>query len=230
MQNIKNTVPAFILLLSLAACDKTPPYVAGRVLEAGTDKPIADARIFLTGCSGRLFGSLDCKVVDSTRTAEDGTYRINHITPELADLVSAVAPGYFTDTDSQASVPGDEFNPNINVTLYPHAWIRVKIVNESGAIGFYPDRDESWRPPLQLAKGESRILSYSRDFRKGNQNTLYLFSVRTVSIDSLPSADYYQNHVKAFVDGKEIPIEINLGAALKFYLPGHDTTDVTIIY
>jgi hypothetical protein len=230
MRNIKISLAALFLLLGLAACDKTPPYVAGRVLEAGTDKPIADARIFLTGCTGRLFGSLDCKVVDSTRTAEDGTYRINHITPELADLVTAVAPGYFSDLNSQASVPGDEFNPNINVTLYPHAWIRVKIVNESGAWGFFPDREESWYPALQLAKGESRILSYSRDFRKGNTNTKYHFSPYLAPNAGTPPLEYWTQHVKVFVSGRQLEVNVGVGASVEFYLPGHDTTDVTIIY
>jgi hypothetical protein len=225
MRNIKISLAALFLLLGLAACDKTPPYVAGRVLEAGTDKPIADARIFLTGCTGRLFGSLDCKVVDSTRTAEDGTYRINHITPELADLVTAVAPGYFSDLNSQASVPGDEFNPNINVTLYPHAWIRYTLKNQSGAYMIYQS-DTPSNNGIVIPKGEQ--ITYKK-LTKGNLEYNVLFAVySTVNspIQSLDSVLIYDGY------GNKIYPDYHNSATPRFglFLPGHDTTDVTIIY
>jgi hypothetical protein len=47
-----------LLLLGLAlqlGCKKDPKkFVAGRVLEHSTEKPIADARVFLTECEGEL--------------------------------------------------------------------------------------------------------------------------------------------------------------------------------
>jgi hypothetical protein len=207
--------------------DEDPTTIAGRVLEFGTDKPIPGALVKVLNCSGALLGSISCGLVGTVTTDANGYYQMPY--PEGGGGLTANAkmPGYFTDTDSEVCVctPVDK----VDIRLHPHAWIRVKIKNESGAWGFYPQSTQSGIPPITLEQGKDSILVSELDFRKGNDSTKYSFSARLFNGAGTPPMDYWQN-VKAYVNSQEVPIKANLGATIKFYIPGHDTTNLTIIY
>jgi hypothetical protein len=89
--------------------------VAGRVLDAATRQPVADARL-----------DLGCRV--AARTAADGGFRLAVRATEKGALASA--PGYlpaFLDLeDSAAAGP-------FTVTLQPAAALTVRVVDEQGA-------------------------------------------------------------------------------------------------
>jgi hypothetical protein len=117
----------------------------------------------------------------------------------------------------------------VNVHLYPHAWLRVKIKNESGAWGFYPDRTQSGTVPIQLLQGKDSTLVDEIKFKKGNSLTKYLFTVREEEGFPPPALNYWSK-VKVIKNGEVLPVSVSSGASIEFYLPGHDTTDITIIY
>jgi hypothetical protein len=80
MKRTPLTLVLCILLLPLTACATEPPAKVGRVLEAGTNKPIAGA-IVLARWKGFMpapgHGSTLCYHVESTVTNAEGVYRIS---------------------------------------------------------------------------------------------------------------------------------------------------------
>jgi hypothetical protein len=221
---------ALIVGLCASTCreeDPPPEVVAGYVKEFGTNKPIVGAQVSVSNCSGSFLGPISCPGAGTAVTNTEGYYEMPRPTITGAQVANAYLSGYFTDLDSETCVcdPSDD----TDIVLYPHAWLRVKLVNESGAWGIYPEREYSWLPPLEIAQGDSLLFTDSRDLRKGNDSTNYFFSVRLTNGGGIPPADYYTT-VKVLSEGKVIPFRIQLGAIVPIYLSGHDTTDLTIIY
>jgi hypothetical protein len=201
---------------------KIPP--SGQVLEYGTMKPIPNALVLLYECQGEGLGNFGCSVVDSMRSSADGKYTFS----STGFQVDAYKQGYFTDYMTAVGVlSGSE--DKCNIILSPHAWLRVKIRNESGAYGFYPASNQSGLPPILLEQGKDSVLGEDIKLWEGNKISNYIFTIRKELGGGFPSVEYWTS-VKAIVDGKFIPVTIDVGAFIEFYLPGHDTTDLTIIY
>ena len=80
MKRTRLTLVLCILLLPLTACATEPPAKVGRVLEAGTNKPIAGA-IVIARWKGFMpapgHGSTLCYHVESAVTNAEGVYRIS---------------------------------------------------------------------------------------------------------------------------------------------------------
>ena len=138
--------------------------------------------------------------------------------------VGAKASGYW---------PGDQVpvlyqrEQAANVSLYPFAWLKVIIRNESGAFGFFPPQNGSGYPPIHLEQGQDSILQV--EVEKGNDFTKYIFTVDTEEGGPFPDLSYWQK-VKAAANGAPIDVTIGVGAILDFYLIGHDTTTLIITY
>ena len=220
--------PLLLIALCLtAACQKKDPdpVIEGRVLEYDTETPIKNATVKLRSYDGEFLGPISSSVVDTEVADENGYFSMPN--PDRNVLrINAVQNGYFSDDFSEVAVT-KAYDEDIH--LHPYAWIRVKIRNESGAYGFYPDIAHSWNPPIQLSQGEELLISDTKDLRKGNINTKYIFTVSIQNPGDAPPLEYWTK-VKAFVNSQQIPITIGSGARFEFYLPGHDTTDIFIIY
>ncbi len=223
-----NASPSLLILLCLmAACKKKEPdpVIEGSVLEYGTEIPIKNAAVSLRSYDGEFLGPISSSIVDTEVSDENGYFSMPY--PERTVLrVNAAQTDYFSDDFSEVGVSAS-YKEDIH--LHPYAWIRVKIRNESGAYGFYPDREESWKPVIQLSQGEELVITDKKDLRKGNENTKYLFSPKLEEGSGPPRASYWPK-AKAYVDGQEVPIHVGIGAYIDFYLPGHDTTDIFIVY
>jgi hypothetical protein len=207
--------------LFMLACrkDKDPaPVVSGQVLEYGTDKPLANAKVVLYQCDSELLGSINCSEVATAYTASEGGYVIPYPEGERkATLANAFLAGYFSDIDSEISV-GTKPDYDANIRLYPHAWLRVKIKNESGRYGF--GSSQLSQSIFVQQQGQEDIVSL---LSKGNQEFKLVFFVMPSTLDT--------TGIK-ILDSNQKPLLISVGGALstKVYLPGHDTTDITIIY
>jgi hypothetical protein len=225
---MKKTFFAVLLAAALlaAGCKERPPTISGRVLEYGTEQPIEGATVKVRACEGEFLGPIYCYTVDSAKADAQGRYSMPF--PNGASLANAYMPGYFSDIDSEIDI-GSKPDNDADIWLHPHAWIRVTIRNESGAYGFYPDRNQSGLPLIHLNIGQDSTLLDEIKFRKGNDFTKYIFSSILEEGGGTPPLDYWEN-VKAFVGSENIPVKVGVGASIKFYLPGHDTTDITIIY
>lgn len=223
-----NASPLLLILLCLmAACKKKEPdlVIEGSVLEFGTEIPIKNAAVSLRSYDGEFLGPISSSIVDTEVSDENGYFSMPY--PERTVLrVNATQTDYFSDDFSEVGVSAS-YKEDIH--LHPYAWIRVKIRNESGAYGFNPDITETWQPPVQLPQGEEMIINDTKDLRKGNINTKYRFSVELENGGGVPPSAYWAN-VKTYVNGQEVPIKVGIGTSFEFYLPGHDTTDIFIIY
>ena len=195
---------------------KPPPE--GYVLEYGTEKPIPNAQVLVYGdCEGELLGSLQCKLLETVTSDQNGYYKS---TISNAFNVYARKEGYDPEyTKSSARVlSGTETSTDIHLT--PFAWLKVTLVNESGAELIYVNGGHY----LQLGQ-QKEILS--REL--GNETRKLFVSVYPVEGGLEQSVD----SVRVYnVLGERILLNIDNSASPKvdLYLPGHDTTAITIIY
>jgi hypothetical protein len=196
-----------------------PPQ--GRVLEYGTEKPIPDATIYQSECDGEILGNIYCWTIDSTTTDAQGYFAFT-IPGGLA--VSAKASGYFpSDLQpilSAGATPAD-------IVLSPHAWLKVSLNNTSGAwqITAPGAASTDTQRSLMLEQGADSTITI---FRRGNKDYKYIFSILPV-----PNAPPLKELDSVFVlhNGTRIYPTVDIASTwFSIYLPGHDTTDITIIY
>ncbi len=130
---MKTSIILLFALLLLSACKKEEqpvPGAFGRISEFGTEKPIANARMELYRCNSDAFGSA-CFLQDSVFTNSQGRYEISY-NPDAASyhILTPVADKYFPGLEkilNSASRVEQDF------VLDPHAWLRVRVVNEAPA-------------------------------------------------------------------------------------------------
>jgi hypothetical protein len=226
---MKNRIIYLTTLLTaiwLSSCRLSTPAVyappEGKILELGTLKPIVGATVYLTDCDGEVLGNSNCITIDSTTSDAQGHYAFT----KTGSRVQARKSGYFSDDTTEKPVLY-ESETMTDIVLPPHAWLLVKLINESGAYGFYPDQNGSGYPPIVLDQGRDTTLAI--ELRKGGANTKYQFTVRIDDINDLPEPPYWST-VKALVNDSPTNVNFGSGAILEFKLNGHDTTQLTINY
>ena len=202
------------------SCENNCPP-SGRVLEYGTDKPIAGAKVQLQEyasngiLNGGYFYTVEEVTADST-----GAYQCS----EFGDIVNATKDRYFSDdeTSEGISTVGDE---PIDIHLFPYAWLKVVYRNVSGAymitqpFGIVENQ-------LYLDKGEERAFT---NIIKGNKEFKYVFSCYQDSSIALPA-----NLINIDSNGKNIELFTTpswpAGHYVNFTANGHDTTTITITF
>ena len=142
--NMKNAIflplTALLIAQSLSSCWKSSApdrsHVGGRILEYGTDTPIEGAKVHLSGWSGSIGGggSGGGHTAGSTTYSDrDGYYSFDDLNDSGVQLVNATKEGYFTDLDTEEIVLDDGNYDDVDVRIKPYAWLKVTIINQSGA-------------------------------------------------------------------------------------------------
>ena len=130
---------AIVLIISfLASCKKEPDFssIEGRVLEKGSNKPIANAMIRIQKCSGEFLGNTSCIDIDTTYSDKDGNYSYYHelvgneIYSGAGFFLVPSKPKYFSYLPQDYAMPTRGASQK-DMILFPMAWmkIHVKTVN-----------------------------------------------------------------------------------------------------
>ena len=196
--------------------EKAPP--AGHILEYGTNAPIPNALVYIQECESESLGNISCQQIDTVFSDADGYYQF----PVSGFRVNAQKNGFFSDDNSFTYVDvGNE--TTTDVVLSPYAWLKVTLKNESGA---YLINTPGPEHNYYLAKGEIRdftILGF------GNREANFLFSVYQMPnspIQSLDSISITKSNGDKIIPDYENSVSPRFG----IYLPGHDTTVISITY
>lgn len=130
---MKRTLLAFLLLLGLLwllpGCRKDEPrktILHGRVTEYGTNKAIADARIYV-GCEESVpFGPSSFTLVDSLITDADGKFYKEYAEADLCSNSSLIPykKGYFKGTPLYPTTDNKAFE----VVMDPEAWLKIMTI------------------------------------------------------------------------------------------------------
>jgi hypothetical protein len=104
--------------------------VSGKVLEFGTNKPIANAKVGIYSEGGAFLGTTWSNLVDTTRTDANGFYSIEKqgIDNGSSFYVSAAANKYYTFDPTKYVATGQDVMNN-DIVLDPFAWIKVHVKN-----------------------------------------------------------------------------------------------------
>jgi hypothetical protein len=179
--------------------DPEPEIIKGHVREYGTNKPIPDAKVNLSVCDGEFGGPISCGLAASTLTDANGYYSFPP--HEGVRIANAVKDGYFTDLDSEISILD---KPENDIVLFPHAYLKVVVKNESGAYEFVPESNSSGGPRVYLQQGQDTTLSIK--VVKGNLEYTYDYG-------------YYPS-----------PNSSGIWLKASKFCSGHDTTSLMITY
>ncbi len=131
MKTIINLLLGAIVVTGLlSSCRKegsTGPRVwEGRVLEYGSDKPVAGARVYLWEGSSEWWGQSSEYRIDSTESAGDGSFRFSY---------ERVGGRYYRITGgADRYYPGEAFlertsSTRADLVLDPYAWVRIHVKN-----------------------------------------------------------------------------------------------------
>jgi hypothetical protein len=104
--------------------------VSGKVLEFGSNKPIANAKVGIYSEGGAFLGSTWSNLVDTTRTDANGFYSIEKqgIDNGSSFYVSAAANKYYTFDPTKYLATGQDVTNN-DIVLDPFAWIKIHVKN-----------------------------------------------------------------------------------------------------
>ena len=209
--------PLLALWLLPVGCKKDPqgPGVAGWVKEFGTDKPIPNASVYGIDCEGEPLGPVTCFKTDTTRADAEGYYSM----PKEPGWVGAEAPGYWM-SDQVPVLYKKELASN--VSLYPFAWLKVTIRNESGIYGF----GSSQLLADRLIQPQGQEHSVIKLVKGNDLFTLVFF----ILLDANTSTTDISNVKVLSESGKELPIDQGVSLSVSLNPIGHDTTNLLIIY
>ena len=130
---------AIVLIISfLASCKKDPEFSSseGRVLENGSNKPVANAKIIISKCVGNFnTGGVDCTTADTIYSDAQGKYRY------YKELVGDDVYGGAGNYEFFAKKAGYLYQKHIvamptrgaisqDIILVPEAWLKIHVKNE----------------------------------------------------------------------------------------------------
>jgi hypothetical protein len=216
----------FLLATLWLACKKDPPpeVVAGYVREYGSNKPIVGAQVLVSSCRGSLLGPTSCAGLITATTNEDGYYEVLRPEKTGAQIANAMLPGYFTDLDSEVCVcdPSDD----TDIVLYPHAWLKVKVVNESGAWGVGCSQLLGQLQPYQITQAQGLDSTLIGLFKGNKQQKILFYVLKTQNSSILNPANVTVNDDL----GNSLDVVLDGSLSFKIVPKSHDTTNITITY
>ncbi len=202
--NIGSWILALLVLMVLSSCKKegsTGPRVwEGRVLEYGSDKPVAGATVYLLEVSGEILGPGGSRVVDSLVSDGAGRFTFRYAdNPKASHRIRALGDQHY---QSEVSAGSNRSRISKDIVLEPYAWLSLRIKA--------PDKDV-----YQIV-----IETYGcnpREFLNGERDVEVLCSLRGNKNNSI------KYHI-GILQGQSIRDEKEV------YLPALDTTYVEYTY
>ena len=130
--SISISIILFLFLITVTSCKKEEKKgrVFGRVLEYGTNRPIADADVELYTCTF-FEGQSSCTLSQIIKSDSEGRYEVEY--EPASGSLTAKAEGYF---DGGELVLDPSQNYEQDFILDPFAWLSVRVVNEMPAEEF----------------------------------------------------------------------------------------------
>jgi hypothetical protein len=188
-----------IVLLWIGCSKNGSESVEGRVLEYGTNKPIANATVYLMEVKGTFLGPSGSSKIDSTTSDHNGRYKFTYMDNPYVSEIRGNANLYY---DNYAYIMGTGKKLKTDLILDPHAWLRIHVKsnnpgNTTNSIFF---EDGSCTPEGHVGKNLDTI---SVCQKRGNRNFKFFYSTSTSTHGN-----------------QRFPLELNL--------PAHDTTTVVI--
>jgi hypothetical protein len=119
----------FCVLIALTGqgCNKNgSESVEGRVLEYGTNKPIANATVYLMEVKGTFLGPSGSSKIDSTTSDHEGRYKFTYMDNPYVSEIRGKANLYY---DNHAYIMGTGKKLKTDLKLDPHAWLRIHLKN-----------------------------------------------------------------------------------------------------
>ena len=136
---MKNTIYLFsaLILFSLFACSKdrlcgSEARLQGKVLEKGSNKPLAGWTIYISSYTCELLGGCDCTLRDSLVSDIDGSYSYDYDYESFGHVFAypKVQEGYFDD-DYRVLGPYQEHKTYTkDIIVDAKAWIKFHIYND----------------------------------------------------------------------------------------------------
>ncbi len=104
----------------------------GRVLEFGSDKPIAGATVYLLEVSGEILGPGGSRVVDSLVSDGAGRFTFRYAdNPKASHRIRARADQYY---EQEVSAGSNRSKITKDITLDPYAWAKILLHADRGKI------------------------------------------------------------------------------------------------
>lgn len=100
--------------------------VEGRVLEYGSNKPIANATVYLMEVKGTFLGPSGSSKIDSTTSDQNGRYKFTYMDNPYVSEIRGKANLYY---DNHAYIMGTGRKLKTDLILDPHAWLRIHVKN-----------------------------------------------------------------------------------------------------
>lgn len=125
---------SLLLLLTLSlmfttSCNKSDNHSwEGTVLEYGSNKPVANATVYLVEkSSGGILGPVGSSTEDSVTTGADGKFKFKFIDGPVAHYIRGKADLYYeTELSRNGNSPS---KTKKDLILDPHAWLRIHVKN-----------------------------------------------------------------------------------------------------
>lgn len=201
-----------LMLILLSGCQKvkdTRTTVSGYVVEENSTQKVPNAKVYLVENQYGTY-SVGETFLDSTISDAQGFYRFDfdYGSPAGQYKVIAEAPNYYSLYESVGRINLRHhievgLSQHYNIKLWPHAWLKIRFLNESGAKGV------DVNPFFGEAFG-FQVYGVEDAFVKGKVK------------------GNVSNTVNYFVFPAESPNYIPRQKTV--YCPGHDTTSLEIIY
>jgi hypothetical protein len=218
---------AAIWLTTLGGCVKIPSEAettfraCGKVLEFGTNKPIPDAEVAFSKYEGDVLGGSTTTPIGTYIADKDGHFCHDG----KISIIAGKAAGFYPSGDDFIFVGQAAFD-DYKLVLYPEAWLKVSIRNESGAEAFSG-------PSVGLA---GKLYTLNRDEEtsfitdlKGNKGYKIIYDVYPVSGGT---SNNNLDAAKITFEGSQLqPSQANSYSTWVEITPtGHDTSNLQIIY
>jgi hypothetical protein len=207
----------------LSCCQKELKWhLCGTVVEYGTGKPIPNATVNL-GLHDPDTGSGGGSSVYTKQLEVDADGRFCY--DGRVDVVGAEAEGYYPSGNQDIFI-GENNREDWEVPLYPYAWIKITIRNETG---LYP----SFGTFNENLFGEVFHIEKNRDTSmiakiRGNREIGFPYSLRDFDNNIQKDKDL----VTIYFDGRALLTELNVLSTGQYKITpvGHDTTELLFIY
>jgi hypothetical protein len=142
----KNVFFLLLVALSFAACNSTPTpvdpttKVEGRLMDRGTEIPIANTAVKLVEITSELLGTQTRTILQSVTTDDKGQYAFTFQWADQKSYELDVRPNDITKYYDLPKVVGEIKRGQTNKVdcfMYPYGWVRFRIKN----VNPFDDRD-----------------------------------------------------------------------------------------